>query len=64
MILLHRVVSLIHREGRRRQGLSTEANVMGRVKALVGADAWVREYREKLCDLILPRPGDGQIHAV
>ena len=41
LMRLYRVISLIHREGRRRQGFASEADVLARVMALLQQDEWL-----------------------
>lgn len=42
LMRLYRIVSLIHREGRRRQGLASETDVQARADALLRQDEWLR----------------------
>lgn len=48
LMRLYRVVSLINREGLRRQGLASEADVMARALALLRCDAWLAGNSEQL----------------
>jgi len=52
MMRLYRAMSLVHREGRRRQGLATEADVLARARALLMQEEWLRERREDLLQLL------------
>lgn len=53
MIRLHRAMSLIHREGRRRQGLASDVDVAARATALLQGDKWLRERRQDLVKALL-----------
>jgi len=48
LIRLYRMVSLIHREGRRRLGQAREEAVLTRVDMLLRLDTWLREHRGEL----------------
>ncbi len=48
MIRLYRVVSLIHREGRRRQGLASMEDVVARALALLSGDEWLTQHHGRL----------------
>lgn len=52
MMRLCRAMSLVHREGRRRQGLATEADVLARARALLMQEEWLDERREDLLQLL------------
>ncbi len=54
LMRLYRVMSLVHREGRRRQGLASEADVLARAMALLRQDAWLRAQRRNLVRLLAP----------
>ena len=53
MMRLYRTVGLIHREGRRRQGLVREADVRARALALLRQDDWLREKCLDLARLLM-----------
>jgi homoserine kinase type II len=52
LMRLYRVVTLIHRAGRHRQGLAREEAVLIRVKSLLQLDRSLRERREVLLSVI------------
>lgn len=51
---LYRIVSLIHREGRRRLGLASRAEVQDRVTALLRQDDWLREQGHDVQRMLAP----------
>lgn len=48
MIRLYRVMSLVHREGRRRQGLCSMEDVVARARALLCGDEWLTQHHGRL----------------
>lgn len=55
LMRLYRVWSLIHREGRRRQGLATEADVLARANGLLRQEEWLAERGDDLSRLFQAR---------
>ena len=54
LMRLYRTVSLVHREGHRRQGLANEADVLARAMALLWQDEWLRAQRRNLVRILAP----------
>lgn len=52
LMQLYRTWSLIHREGRRRQGLASAGDVRARALGLLRQDAWLRTQRRELIGLL------------
>ncbi len=52
MMRLCRAMSLVHREGRRRQGLAAEADVLARARALLMQEEWLGDRQEDLLQLL------------
>jgi homoserine kinase type II len=52
LMRLYRVWSLIHREGRRRQGVATEEDVQARASGLLRQDEWLTKQRHELLALL------------
>ena len=57
LMRLYRIVSLIHREGRRRQGLASETDVQARADALLRQDRWLRARWHDLSKVFAPARG-------
>ncbi len=49
---LYRLMSLVHREGRRRRGLASEEDVLARAQALLLQEEWLRERHQDLVQLL------------
>jgi len=54
LMRLYRVWSLIHREGRRRQGLASQSDVLARANGLFQQDHWLSQQRQNLTRLLAP----------
>lgn len=52
LMQLYRTWSLIHREGRRRQGLASAGDVRARALGLLRQNAWLRTQRRELIGLL------------
>jgi homoserine kinase type II len=52
LMRLYRIWSLVHREGRRRAGLASEADVLARAMALLRQDEWLGEQHQELIRLL------------
>jgi len=56
LMRLYRTWSMVHREGRRREGLVSEADVLARAMALFRQDEWLGEQHQEL-ERLLASPG-------
>jgi len=57
LMRLYQIVSLIHREGRRRQGLASETDVQARADALLRQDRWLHARWHDLSKVFAPARG-------